>query len=375
MINKFDSEIFLPGIIQRIQSSPDYKFYFVLNYDGLTHVIKGSDIVKLSKSQYTNFVELIYTKKLFFPREEPPKKSLKNSYIQSDPIEKENQFSQTSESIFHYLTLDNQYSLKIIKKKLEEIERNLPELSKGEKVLAKCIDDGWYYWSHVEDKIDNLNYLVRNSLDTVDKVRRIDLVTYDNQFKLNEKDCLIAPHPNYYYSYAPAILLSLNSDPDTALIKFYDGLKCHTKVEDIFKIGLCKFEYDVAYILNREKNWVKKKVIAFNHEERNFEEGVVRGRVSGGKKFIIEKKDSKLFICQDIVHLFGNQSTNNIVTKYVLVRIDRDKWLIGKSDDTQSNPLKIELIDGNFIEININEINAYFLAKRYYKFISNFLKP
>lgn len=63
------------------------------------------------------------------------------------------------------------------------------------------------------------------------------------------------------------------------MLRFYDGVQGTLKNdENIYCIGLCKFEYDVAQIIRNELDLIDKEVVAKN---------IVAGKYELGKKYFV----------------------------------------------------------------------------------------
>ena len=77
------------------------------------------------------------------------------------------------------------------------------------------------------------------------------------------KDAVIALHPSYAFSYAPAVVLDISSDL-WMTVRFYDGEESRLPRDEAYRIVAEKFEMDVAYILQGEEQWVGQAVVARN---------------------------------------------------------------------------------------------------------------
>jgi hypothetical protein len=88
----------------------------------------------------------------------------------------------------------------------------------------------------------------------------------------NDHDAVIAIHPLYSNSYAPGIIMG-SFDTFNVTVRFYDGTEGAVGIEDVYFIGLCKFEADVAEIVKLESELVNKKVVARNTFTGRYELG------------------------------------------------------------------------------------------------------
>ena len=77
------------------------------------------------------------------------------------------------------------------------------------------------------------------------------------------KDAIIGLHPNYAFSYAPAVVLDVSSDLSMN-VRFYDGVEDSLPRDEAYKIPAEKFEVDVTYILQGEEQLVGQAVVARN---------------------------------------------------------------------------------------------------------------
>ena len=85
-------------------------------------------------------------------------------------------------------------------------------------------------------------------------------------------DAVVALHPNYSFSYAPGAVLDVSSDL-WMTIRFYDGQEAHLPRDEVYRLPTEKFEFDVAYILKCEEQWVGQAVVARNDKTAMFQLG------------------------------------------------------------------------------------------------------
>ncbi|XP_046854173.1 von Willebrand factor A domain-containing protein 3B-like isoform X2 [Xenia sp. Carnegie-2017] len=171
-------------------------------------------------------------------------------------------------------------------------KRRVPlTLQKGEEVLARWSDDGWYYRGTVhEDK--GGNYLVEDSVGNMEEISREDIITDDddspNSLKVN--DAVIALHPSFSFSYAPGIIVDVK-DQLLYNVRFYDGRENIIPREELYLIAPEKFSFDVDYIVRREESLVGKAVVARNDGDGLFYLGNVCSRVGNGRQYVVQWPD------------------------------------------------------------------------------------
>ncbi len=148
---------------------------------------------------------------------------------------------------------------------LERMRTTLPELSIGEEVLAKWSDDGWYYRSLVKQSCGDFKYKIEDVNKVSLEVTREDIISESDSENnvLETLDPVVALHPSYSFSYAPGIVIKIANNL-SLLVRFYDGVEAIINKEEIYKIPLFKFEYDIDIIVNLEKRWIGQTVIARN---------------------------------------------------------------------------------------------------------------
>ncbi|WAQ99962.1 hypothetical protein MAR_024335, partial [Mya arenaria] len=97
----------------------------------------------------------------------------------------------------------------------EEGKEEEEDLRKGQEVLARWSDDGWYY------------------------------------FGLIENDHVIAPHPDYYWSYAPGRVIQVFKK--RVNVVFFDDRHERIKIKDVYKISQEQYHDDVITIQECEE--------------------------------------------------------------------------------------------------------------------------
>ena len=89
---------------------------------------------------------------------------------------------------------------------------------------------------------------------------------------IQAKDAVVAMHPNYSFSYAPGVILEVSSDL-WMNVRFYDGQEARLPRDEVYRLPVEKFEFDVAYILKCEERWVGQAVVARNDKTATFQLG------------------------------------------------------------------------------------------------------
>ena len=73
----------------------------------------------------------------------------------------------------------------------------------------------------------------------------------------------MALHPNYSFSYAPGVVLAVQSD-NMIKVRLYDGTETQLPRDEVYFLDKNKFELDVKYIVLCEDQWVGKAVVYRN---------------------------------------------------------------------------------------------------------------
>ena len=86
---------------------------------------------------------------------------------------------------------------------------------------------------------------------------------------------MIALHPNFEFAYAPAEIVRDPNDGVRYIVRFYDFSESTVEKQNIYKLDLFRFQYDVDSIVNIEKSWVGETVLAFNNRTKLYEWGIL----------------------------------------------------------------------------------------------------
>lgn len=75
--------------------------------------------------------------------------------------------------------------------KFLDMRKQLPVLRRGQRVLAKWPDDGWYYPSEIKDKVGECCYKVENNLKSIKLIYREDLILQAPENQTNFQVCFM----------------------------------------------------------------------------------------------------------------------------------------------------------------------------------------
>ena len=100
------------------------------------------------------------------------------------------------------------------------------------------------------------------------------------------KDTVTALHPDYAFSYAPAVIKSIGEDLWSE-VRFYDGTESRVPREEVFHIPTEKFELDVSYILRCEDQWVGQAVVARNDNTGIYHLGKINHNTENSMQYVV----------------------------------------------------------------------------------------
>lgn len=89
---------------------------------------------------------------------------------------------------------------------------------------------------------------------------------------LQSSSKVVALHPEFSFSYAPATVLETPTDSSVSL-QFYDGVQARVDLENVYFLPPEKFTADVDYIKKQEDSRINKVVIFRNDDTGLYEEG------------------------------------------------------------------------------------------------------
>ncbi|WAQ99935.1 hypothetical protein MAR_024308 [Mya arenaria] len=214
-------------------------------------------------------------------------------------------------------------------------------------VLARWREDGWYYFGKVvssrnSENVDELGH--RNStsdnytalidgLGNTEKIHKSDILTETNQkFQVVQPgDKVIALHPNYAFSYAPATVKRVYRMKGADL-KFYDNTVGTLPWSEIYKISQQKYTDCVHHIEQKENEMLQKHVIVLDEKCGHFESGTVSDYVCNQMYNVtMTERNEAGHLKQQSNHMFIHPSIGVDLknSKYVLGRVN-DIFLPGE---------------------------------------------
>lgn len=260
-----------------------------------------------------------------------------------------------------------------IEKELLKMRQTLPELQTGEEVLATWPDDGWYYKSIVKRKLNEYKYEIEDINKQIEVVSREDIISESDMADLRfEKfDTVVALHPNYNFSYAPGLVISVNNNL-TLLIRFYDCTEELVAKEECYKIPSFKFENDVDKIVRLEKEWVGETVIARNNHTFVYELGKITAKIGISRRYEIEWLDKR----KSVVNANQMFRKSNVLKQpinlndYILAP-NINVYLPGRVVGTKGDKLSVVFKDGSNND-NVDKGKSYWLSRDFFEDIVNF---
>ncbi|XP_052792054.1 uncharacterized protein LOC128226203 [Mya arenaria] len=141
-------------------------------------------------------------------------------------------------------------------------------------VLARWREDGWFYFGKVVSN-KNDEYFIKDGLGFNEMIHKSDVLTETSQkFQVVQPDDkVIALHPNYIFSYAPASVKRVYRFKGADL-KFYDNTVGTLPWSKIYKISDQKYADCVHHIKQKEKEMLQANVIVFDEKCGHFENDI-----------------------------------------------------------------------------------------------------
>ncbi|XP_071088997.1 uncharacterized protein [Haliotis cracherodii] len=140
-----------------------------------------------------------------------------------------------------------------------------PTFYDGEEVLARWEDDRWYYKGRIARRYDvNNYYCLKDSTSQCDVINWEDIIRatdhYDAVSPERDRVRVLAPHPVYYWSYAPGRVIEAIGQKLT--VRFYDNKLTNIEKWDVYPArNREKYLKDVEDIQQREKDWEGKEAV------------------------------------------------------------------------------------------------------------------
>ncbi|XP_013387557.1 von Willebrand factor A domain-containing protein 3B [Lingula anatina] len=250
------------------------------------------------------------------------------------------------------------------------LRQSLPPADVGEEVLARWSDDGWYYRGTIRENCGDCSYFVEDGAGDMERIYREDIITDndDVQQLLQERGTVVARHPSFSFSYAPAVVLSLYQDLQMT-VRFYDGTEAKLPYEEVYRLAPEKFEHDVDHILKCEDQWVGQAVVARNDLIGTYHLGEVKKRIGNGRQYVVEWADGNMAVVM-ATNMFGacTKRHNLCVGERVLAVADDDTllYLPGTVTAVESDRIGVRFSDGTRSN-SVDPVQCFWLSEDYYE--------
>lgn len=263
-----------------------------------------------------------------------------------------------------------------VAEKIIKIRHELHELQIGEEVLAKWPDDGWYYKSIVKENLGVCKYRLEDSNHDSECMYRDDIISNDNDARDTDAsfevgDPVVALHPNYAFSYAPGQVIQFKDNFDRITVRFYDFHEAEVARENVYKLHRLKLQLDIENIIELEKLWVGRVVVARNTYSNNYELGKILNRVGNGRQYTIEWSNGRTSL-QNANHIFGELTRNPAFSINDNVLAPRETvYLPGRIVGIQGDQLRIKFVDG-IVDNDVKGSDCYWISCDYFDDARNF---
>ncbi|XP_052795204.1 uncharacterized protein LOC128228123 [Mya arenaria] len=246
-------------------------------------------------------------------------------------------------------------------------------------VLARWRDDGWFYFGKVVSSKED-EYFIKDGFGFKEMMHKSHLLTEtDQKFQVVQPgDKVVALHPNYIFSYAPAAVervYRLNG----ADLTFYDNTTGTLPWSEIYKISHQKYADCVRHIEQKEKEMLQAEVIVLDVKCGHFQSGTVSKHIDNQMFTVtMTKRNGVGHLEQQANHMFLRQTIPSNGAdlkslKYVIGRVN-DVYLpaeICKSTDTNEKTMPDETITIIFCNrekafVRLNDV--YHINKNYFDF-------
>ncbi|RNA18473.1 von Willebrand factor A domain-containing 3B-like [Brachionus plicatilis] len=324
ILNEFDKDCWVPGIVQGIDYDTEPVSYHIVYYNGEKGLNIYTQLIKISKARYVLIRDFILN--LLLNKEKLvdyiKKGATKFVALCCTDLNENAELYIFSKEYFdlkkkyfpllqpspNYHSVISSHTDKFI-----SLRKSLASLKNCEQVLAKWPDDCWYYPSIVKDYIGDYKYKIENNLRAVKIIFREDLVktsNLSNDFKIG--DTVLAEHPKFRFAYAPGEIRRLDQRQHKYIVRFYDFSECLIEKHNLYKISREKFEYDIDSIIRLEKCWIGHEVLSYNHYTTKYEWGMITRRILNSRQFEIEWSDRKRSIhCAYFLFISKNKNFEN----------------------------------------------------------------
>jgi hypothetical protein len=191
----------------------------------------------------------------------------------------------------------------------------LKEPDNGEQVLARWMDDGWYYRSYIVNMKDETHYLIKDANNDTEVCSRSDIITDSDEgfVVFNVGDAVIALHSSYPHSYAPGHVIGFMADGMNIIIELYDGTRGILPRHEIYSTTHEKYQTATEYIKMKEKSWIGKPVIAHRQTDHLFHPGVIIEQADDKQNYLVRWSDSTTQVT-NITDIFGELTRQRILS-------------------------------------------------------------
>ncbi|KAL4230599.1 von Willebrand factor type A domain [Mactra antiquata] len=242
-------------------------------------------------------------------------------------------------------------------------------------VLARWLDDGWFYYGRVVTQPDDDD---DDSYTVVDASKHREIIKHEDLLRdavkifdaIQPGDHVIALHPKYIYSYAPGVVAEVYELG--ALVHFYDHTMQKLPWSEVYKITYNKYDEYVKYIDERMRT-ICGDVIARDDDTGFYKEYVADSAEVNAQMINLKIADDK-FKSQKAIHVFPvirPTKYNDLSWEYVLAPTDTTCETYLPARVTSQEPFRITLCDGTEM-VNVDRSKCYYINGQYYKNAINY---
>ncbi|XP_059179164.1 von Willebrand factor A domain-containing protein 3B-like isoform X2 [Physella acuta] len=280
--------------------------------------------------------------------------------------------SRTAEESWYHGSNDEQSML--------NLRKSLPPLHPKQDVLARWLDDGWYYRCMVLRCHGDYSYDIQDTTGLIERIWREDIITEednserksDNNFNMVNKH-VIALFPDYRFSYAPGIVKKVHDYKIE--VQFYNNKTDFVPINEVYSINYVKYAEDVEYINKKDKELVGMAVLVRNDNNGVYYPGTVK-KIKDGYTYEIEWADGTTDT-QDGIHIFSVfrrrpklRVNENILACYNPNTVE---FLPGVLKGIDEDSLTVEFCNGEIVE-SVDQSPWYWLNKDYYEEAKRYYK-
>jgi hypothetical protein len=223
--------------------------------------------------------------------------------------------------------------------------KQIDELTSGNMVIAKNVEDGCYYPGTIVDRANQSQFKIEFSSRTMNLINKDDIYSMSSNhftdFKIG--DSVLALYNSFNQSYAPGHILTINNYQ--ILVQFFDKSEKMVNKKDVFLLNRQKYESDAFFIDKMSSKLVGEIVIARNNSSRLYEFAKIVSKLDKNSLFLVEYAFQKQAI-QEPTHIFSfrNKTSRIYVSDYVLAQKDTF-YMPGQVKAKQGIRLKVKFID------------------------------